>query len=113
MSEAVNLELAVRMPWLVAEPESIWVITGTYRSGKDRFTDCLAMVLPLEITDGHRLFQLIHPAIVDTDPANPDRLIAPNRITHGRRLVLVHAEEPRTAYWADEQDLIDRGEDHA
>lgn len=112
MPEAVNLELATRMPWLVAEPESIWEITGTYRTGKGSFEECLAMVLPYEMTGGHRLFTLIHPGVASTDPEDFDRLIAPDQISRARRLVLVHAGEPRTAYYSDEQDLVDRGGDH-
>ncbi|WP_280320066.1 hypothetical protein [Nocardia wallacei] len=100
--EAINLELAARMPWLYAESESIWAITGTHHNGRDTFTNCLAMVMPFYATDGHRLFVLIQPQLNDQRPIPPDR------ITHARRLILVHADEPRTAYFADEQDLVDR-----
>lgn len=103
MTEAINLELASRMPWLYAEPESIWEITGSYVNGQDTFTGCLAMVLPFDTTDGHRLFALIHPNLQSTSYTE---LIPPDRITHARRLVLVHADEPQTAYFEDEQDLV-------
>lgn len=110
MPEAVNLELAVRMPWLAAEPESIWAITGTYRDGQGTFTDCLAMVLPEWMTEGHRLFQLIHPVAVNIDPTDPNRLIAPDQISRARRLLLVYADDQRTAVRALEQDLIEQEE---
>lgn len=88
-------------PWLDAEPESIWEISGSTPGG-DTFTACLAMVAPFTMTAGVRLFILIGPALHGSPP------IAPDRIAHARRLVLVHADEPRTAYFEDEQDLADR-----
>lgn len=106
MTEAVNLELAARMPWLTAEPESIWEITGTYANGRDTFSQCLAMVMPFYITDGARAFVLIHPGV------RSDELIPPDRITHAKRLMLVPADEPRRAYFADEQDFITRDQEN-
>jgi hypothetical protein len=93
-----------RKPWLTAESESIWDITGEYRNGGS-FTNCLAMVLPFDTTDGHRLFVLIHPNF-HTSPIDSHALISPDWITHARRLVLVEANDPTAAYFADEQDLI-------
>lgn len=102
MAEAINLEIAARMPWIYAESGSIWAITGTFPDGKGTFTDCLAMVCPPQMTDGHRVFMFAAPSIADGTPIPPDR------ISHARRLVLVHADDPRTAYFAVDQDLIDR-----
>ncbi|WP_194838611.1 hypothetical protein [Nocardia sp. XZ_19_369] len=107
--EAVNLEIVARMPWL-AEPESMWSITGTYGRGAGTFHDCLAMVAPFDTTDGHRAFVLIHPD-EHADPDCPGRLIAPNQISHARRLLLVDADDPRTAHFADEQHLLDHTRD--
>lgn len=104
MADAINFEIAARMPWIYAEPGSIWEITGTYPGG-GTFTQCLAMVCPLEMTDGHRVFMLIAPSIADGMPIPPDR------ISHATRLILVHADQPRTAYFAVDQDLIDRAEE--
>ncbi|MFE3229818.1 hypothetical protein [Nocardia sp. NPDC059228] len=107
---AVNLELVARMPWLLPEPDSIWSITGTYGRGRGRFQDCLAMVTPYDLMGCQPLFVLIAPALQESD-ASPTRYIAPNQIFSAHRLVLVHAERPHAglAYYADEQDIIDRG----
>ncbi|MEU2043621.1 hypothetical protein [Nocardia niwae] len=104
---AVNLEVVARMPWLLAEEESIWLITGTYGHDLGSFTNCLAMVAPFDTTDGHRLFTLIHPNLQPC-PGSPMQYIAPNQISHARRMVLVYADDPRTAYRVDDQDLLDR-----
>lgn len=111
MSEPFNVELAARMPWLLAEPESIWVITGIYTRSGGTFADCLAMVLPFEHTAGARFFVLIHPSLHESLDS-PDRLIAPNQITRARRLILVEGDDPRTAYYEDDQDFIDRAHEH-
>lgn len=103
MPDAINLEIAARMPWLTAEPGSIWEITGTYLGGVGTFTDCLAMVWPYDITDGHVLFSFISPALSSVSKD----VIGPDQISRARRLVLVHADDPRTAYYVDDQDLID------
>lgn len=105
-SDAINLEIAAQMPWLTAEPGSIWEITGTYTGSRGTFTDCLAMVWPHDITEGHVLFSFISPALASV----VKDVIPPNQISRARRLVLVHANEPRTAYYVDDQDLIDRAE---
>lgn len=90
----------VRKPWLTAEPQSFWDISGQYPYGRS-FTHCLAMVLPHDVTDGHRLFELLPPAGFGLGSH-----ISPNWITHARRLVLVEASEPRVTYFEDEQDLL-------
>ena len=95
-----------RKPWHSAESGSIWEITGTYTDG-GTFTDCLAMVWPYDITDGHVLFSHIAPALTSVTKD----LISPDMITRARRLVLVHAHTPRTAYYVDDQDLIDHAEE--
>lgn len=100
--ETVKPELAMRKPWLVAEPESIWEVTGQHLNSRDTFTNCLAMALPHYVTAGERGFAFIQPQLGD------QRLIPPHCITHARRLVLVHADEPGTAYYADEQSLVGR-----
>lgn len=93
-----------RKPWLTAESESIWDITGAYRGG-GKFRNCLAMVLPFDITEGHRLFVLIHPNFHESH-LSTHGMIAPEQITHARRLILVEANDPTEAYFSDEQDFI-------
>ncbi|MFC4373308.1 hypothetical protein ACFO5K_04265 [Nocardia halotolerans] len=88
-------------PWNSPEPGSIWEITGTYTDG-GTFTDCLAMVWPYDITEGHVLFSHIAPALASVTKD----IISPDMITRARRLVLVHADNPRTAYYLDDQDLF-------
>ncbi|WP_068059278.1 hypothetical protein [Nocardia xishanensis] len=90
----------MRKPWLAAEPQSIWDITGDYPYG-GTFTNCLALVLPLHVTDGHLLFELLPPA------AGFSSHISPDWITSARRLILVDAQNPTEAYFADEQDFLD------
>ncbi|MBF6358151.1 hypothetical protein IU449_27010 [Nocardia higoensis] len=99
MTEHDMLTLA-RKPWLTAECLSLWDITGNYPYG-GTFTHCLAIVLPREHTDGHLLFDL-----VPSSGFGLGSYIAPDWITHARRLVLVEAQDPREAYFADEQDLL-------
>ncbi|MEV4127103.1 hypothetical protein [Nocardia sp. NPDC049707] len=93
--------MLMRKPWLAAEPESIWDITGEYPYG-GTFTNCLALVLPLHVTDGHLLFEFLPPA----GGYGLGSHISPNWITHARRLILVEANNPTEAYFADEQDFI-------
>ena len=101
---AVNLELVARMPWLLPEPGSIWVITGTYGRNRGTFHGCLAMVTPYDLMGCQPLFVLID---------SPTRYIAPNQIYSAHRLVLVYAERPFAglAFYADEQDIVDRGQE--
>jgi hypothetical protein len=91
-------QMLMARPWHAAEGNSIWEITGAYPGKKHNFTACLAMVAPFHVTGTERpLFFLISPAIGEVPPIDPDW------ITHARPLLLVHRDEPGTAYWADEQ----------
>ncbi|MEV4241691.1 hypothetical protein AB0J47_41835 [Nocardia sp. NPDC049737] len=105
---AVNVELVARMPWLVAAPESIWSISGTFGDELGSFIDCLAMVLPYDPATSAPVFVLIHPNS-HTSLTSPMRYIAADKVFRATQLVLVHADEPREAYWMDEQDVVDRG----
>lgn len=92
-------QILMRKPWLAAEPQSIWDITGEYPYG-GTFTNCLAVVLPLHVTDGHLLFEFLPPA------AGLGSHIAAEWITHARRLILVDALDSAEAYYEDEQDFL-------
>lgn len=92
-----SIELNMRMPWLTAESESIWEITGTYLDG-GRFIDCLAQVEPHYVTGGPVLFKML---------GGLDDLVTPDRITRARELILVDAKDPSVAYWDRDQQVID------
>lgn len=93
-----SIELNMRMPWLTAESESIWEITGTYPDG-GTFIECLAQVVPGYVTGGPVLFKML---------CALDDLVAPDRITRAQELVLVYAGEPSTAYWERDQRILDQ-----
>ena len=95
------IELNMRMPWLTAESESIWEITGTYPGGGS-FIDCLAQVAPHYVTGGPVLFRMLG-GLMGDQPVSPDR------ITRARELILVDAKNPSEAYWDRDQRVIDHG----
>ncbi len=99
MSGDLHTELAARMPWLHAQPDSMWEVTGRQSSG-GQFTDCLARVLP--------------PSITGTDVPVFEVLIygggycvSASAITRARELLLVEASDPRTAYYVRDQATLD------
>lgn len=94
-------ELARQKPWLVAEGESWWLITGHYKDG-GTFTNCFAEVVPKWALDedGLPVFQM-------TIWGGETHLVSADQISHARRLLLVLADDPLTAYHDDEQDYID------
>lgn len=99
---AINAEMAARMPWLQAEGESWWVVTGKV-SEQHTVTECIAQVMPPMVTgvdggDGLAVFQ-VH---TWTDMV----LMTADRITHASRLVFVLAEDPDLAYYTEEQDFL-------
>lgn len=101
-------EAAARKPWLYAEGLSWWCVTG-YIAERHTFTDCIAQVVPADITgvedgDGPALFSVY---MVGTKP----HLVDADQITHARRLVFVLADDPSTAYYADEQAFLDAHKD--
>ncbi|WP_040793250.1 hypothetical protein [Nocardia paucivorans] len=105
---AMNLEIVARMPWLVAESGSIWAVTGTTATGRT-FAHEPAIVAPYDLAQGGKpLFVLVHPDMYLYELGTPP-LVAADRISAAYRLVLVHADEPTTAYYLDDQDLINRG----
>lgn len=80
-----HTELAARMPWTVAEPESWWRVTGT-DGPRHTFTDCVARVLPESVTGGGPpLFEVL----VYGDPL----LVPASAVTGATRLLLVEAAE--------------------
>lgn len=99
MSE-LHTELVARMPWLNAEPHSMWEVSG--KSPQGEFTDCLARVLPPSVTGEEQpVFEvLIYAQLGYFVPASS--------ITRGRELLLVLANDPCTAYYVSDQDTLDR-----
>jgi hypothetical protein len=95
-----SIELNMRMPWLTAESESIWEITGTYPDGGS-FSECLAQVTPWYVTGGPVLFQML-------GGLRGDEPVSPDRITRAVELVLVYAKDPSEAYWDRDQQVIDQ-----
>lgn len=94
-------QMLMHRPWHATADSSIWEITGEYPGKKHSFTECLAMVAPFHVTGTDRpLFVLIGPAIGNPPPIDPDW------ISHATPLLLVHRDEPGTAYYADEQSWI-------
>lgn len=90
-------QMLMRRPWDVAEPESLWSITGEYPGKNHRFTDCLAMALPRYATGTERPLFMFVGALAINQPVNPAW------ITHAVPLLLVHRDDPSTAYWEQDQ----------
>ncbi|MGH3656694.1 MAG: hypothetical protein ACRDUA_08535 [Micromonosporaceae bacterium] len=80
-----TVELAARMPWTVAEPETWWEVTGD-TSPKNSFTHCLARVLPTFITGSE---EPIFEVLVYGCPFH----VKASAITHARQLELVYTDE--------------------
>lgn len=101
---AEHVELAARMPWTVAQDESMWVVSGTYPSG-GTFTDCLAIVVPsyTGAPEGVPLFQLLVWGRFDAT----SEVVPASSITRARELILVDALDPLSAYYEDDQATID------
>lgn len=100
----IEQQILAARPWDAAEHESLWVITGQRPGNGGRFTDCLAMTAPYFMTGAdYPLFFLIAPSLGDYQP------IDPAWITTATPLLLVHRDNPATAYWAEDQDVLDAG----
>jgi hypothetical protein len=98
--EALAQEMTARRPWTKAEGESIWNINGCTPGPRGTaFTDCLAVVLPEYVTGGPVLFKMIGAL---------DDLISPDWITSAKELMLVHVDDTRSAYYSDDQKIIDQ-----
>lgn len=93
-------QMVMARPWDVAESESIWSISGEYPKGRGTFTSCLAIALPHYATGGNVVFKMVGAL---------DDLISPAWITSAKLLVLVHANDPSTAYYEADQEYINRG----
>jgi hypothetical protein len=91
-------QMIMARPWDKAESESIWEINGVFPKKSGSFENCLAIALPHYATGGEVLFKMIG-ALND--------LISPSWITSAKLLVLVHADDPTTAYYADDQEYIE------
>jgi hypothetical protein len=104
MTDKLTIELAARQPWLYAEGESWWVVTGRVND-HHTFTDCIARVVPSCITgidegEAPALFKVI----VWTKEL---LLVDATKISRAKRLVFVMADDPGTAYYADEQAFLE------
>jgi hypothetical protein len=94
----VEQQMLAARPWDAAEPQSLWSISGQYPGGRGTFTDCLAITLPGFVTGSDKpLFAFLPPLDGHADPAWINRALP---------LLIVHRDDPTTAYWADDQDLI-------
>lgn len=97
-------EEAARKPWLYAEGESWWVVTGQV-SERHTFSGCIARVVPEWVSGvpdgGEALFELL--GFVSLTPT----LVGGGQITHAKRLVFVMADEPQTTYYTDEQVFLE------
>lgn len=85
MSDRPSMEKLARRPWLAAEPETWWEVTGCF-SPTHTFERCTARALPGFITgtDEPHFEVLIY-----GDPV----YVKADAITHARQLVLVYADE--------------------
>lgn len=96
-----NTAIVAAAPWLTAEPDSIWEVTGTYGGGQGTFTRCLARVLPETITGSDQpFFEILIYGKSEVVPAAA--------ITRATELLLVYADNPSEAYYLADQDTIDR-----
>lgn len=103
MSADPAVELAARMPWTVAQEESWWEVTGSYHAG-EAFINCLARVLPQYITgpDAAPQFQ-----VLTWGDDFLSSIVPASAITRARELIFVEALDPLTAYYADDQPVLD------
>jgi hypothetical protein len=99
-------QMLMARPWDAAEPESLWEITGEYPGEKHAFLDCLAYVLPADVTgDDGPVFVFVGAlALAGSKP------VFPAWITHARPLLIVHRDEPYVAYYQEDQEWIDTAE---
>lgn len=96
-------EAEARKPWLYAEGESWWIVTGQV-AARHNVTECIAQVVPEFVTGVARDAA---PALfaVHTWGGKPTLLPA-DQITTARRLAFVFSDEPGTAFYADEQVFV-------
>lgn len=95
-------EMVMRRPWEVADPESLWEITGSYPAGEGTFEGCLAITLPEYVTGTERPLFVFVGALADLN-----RPVDPAWITHAVPLLLVHRDEPNTPYWEDDRPWME------
>jgi len=107
---SVEQQMLMQRPWHAAESDSLWEITGVYPDGQGTFTACLALVLPAYVTDGAVLFQLLGPVSLLSAPTFGVHVVRADQITSARPLILVHRDEPGTAYYERDQVWLRTGE---
>lgn len=86
----------VTKPWLEADQQSFWVISGQVRDNHT-FTHCLAVALPHAVTGGHVLFKMLPPL---------EDLVAPDMISAGRELFMVYADDPGRPYFEEDRRFL-------
>lgn len=97
-------EAEARKPWLYAEGESWWVVTGQV-APRHSVTECLAQVVP-EFATG--IERGVEPALFQVHTWGDTATFLPaDQIAFARRLIFVHADELTTAYYADEQPFLE------
>jgi hypothetical protein len=115
-THAMNLEAMARRPWLMPERWSIWSASGVYPDG-GRFHDLVVLAVPSEdrIVFWPLVPHLMGPFYGQDRRAGMSEPLDPAQVRHARRLLLVHADDPRRAYLAGEllieqdlQGLIDQ-----
>lgn len=99
MQEVIVRDLIAR-PWQLAPEDSIWLASGTYRNG-GTFTDCLVRAIPHYITGGAVGFLHLPPLVQISDD-----VIGPDQIDRARRMVLVYADDPLTAFDDADQEYL-------
>ncbi|MGI4894309.1 MAG: hypothetical protein ACRYF3_04245 [Janthinobacterium lividum] len=102
-TKAIEQQMLMQRPWDVAEPQSWWDVTGFYPTGLGRFTNCLAYVVTGHVDLGGHL----HPVFALVGGL-AGQYVEAAWITHALPLMLVYRDEPHTAYYEDDQDLIAR-----
>jgi hypothetical protein len=95
-------QMLMARPWEVAGMDEIWEITGEYAAGKGTFTRCLAVVVWIGEETGAPIFRFLGHL---GDGAFG--VVGPANISSARRLLLVLADEPATAYYVDDQPHVD------
>lgn len=105
-------QMLMRRPWEVADPESLWEITGRYPGGEGSFEDCLAITLPRHVTGQERpLFVFVGALGGIGAVAALNRPVDPAWVTHAVPLLLVHRDDPNTPYWESDRPWMEARHD--
>jgi hypothetical protein len=93
-------ELAAKAPWLHAQEGSWWEVSGRVNP-RHTFKDCLARVMPAEVTgvDSMPIFEVL--------TYGHSFMVNPGMIHRAREVFLVDAQDPLQAYLLRDQASID------